>query len=141
MSETGIDKKLGWNPGGAAGSHPPPVAPAHMTGSRVLPSTVRLRKTSEVPETCDAKAHDSVINKPNYITELYAVRHHWVTKILRQFDIDPACVRDCFATVQNRRFEKFYCEQDDALSLSWDFNEVHWCNPPWTFGLESRTRS
>lgn len=73
-----------------------------------------------------------VIKPTNYITESYAVRRHWVDKILRQFDINHACVRDCFATIHNRRFEKFYCAEQDALSLSWDINEVRWCNPPWS---------
>lgn len=69
---------------------------------------------------------------PEYLSESYAVRHHWVKKILQQFQIQPAHVRDMFATSLNRRFEKYFCLEQDAMQQSWDINEVRWCNPPWT---------
>ena len=68
----------------------------------------------------------------SYLSEQYAVRHHWVKKILLQFKIDPIYVRDCFATVHNRRFEKFWDASCDALLQAWDCGEVRWCNPPWS---------
>eukprot|EP00667_Euglena_gracilis_P000113 EG_transcript_113 len=44
--------------------------------------------------------------------------------------------RDCFATSQNARCEKFYGEDDDAMKKDWGAEETLWMNPPWTLWPE-----
>lgn len=77
--------------------------------------------------------------QPVYFSEQYAVRAHWVKRIISQFNLDPSICRDCFATPTNRRFDRFWTEEDDALAQEWSPAEIRWCNPPWS--LWSRVAS
>lgn len=70
-----------------------------------------------------------------YLTEDYAVRKHWVQKILAVFNIgrqDQVDIRDAFANFHNKRFTKFNTVQENSLQKVWDPNEIMWCNPPWS---------
>lgn len=69
---------------------------------------------------------------PQYRREDYAVRNHWVARILNIFNIDKSKVRDTFASGQNRRFDKYFDKQQDALQQVWSTEEIYWCNPPWS---------
>lgn len=71
--------------------------------------------------------------RTRYISEQYAVRRHWVRRILKMFGVPPdAAIRDCFATEANKRFERCYTFEDDALSQRWRQDELLWMNPPWS---------
>lgn len=54
-----------------------------------------------------------------YTTEDYAVRTHWVFRIMNIFQIDKSKVVDAFASNQNRRFENYIDRQQDALKQVW----------------------
>lgn len=78
---------------------------------------------------CEAPA------KQGYLTEDYAVKKHWVRKILNVFNIpkEEQCrLRDAFASSGNARFEKFTTSQEDSLVCDWDPEDIMWTNPPWS---------
>ena len=68
--------------------------------------------------------------KAQYLSELYAVRFFYVEQITKFFNVFPD--RDCFASFENRRFEKFWDEGLDAFAMSWGPAETLWMNPPWS---------
>lgn len=68
-----------------------------------------------------------------YWSEEYAVRKHWVKIILRMMGIsEDSNLRDCFANASNKRFQKYFTAEQNALVQPWDQSEVMWCNPPWS---------
>jgi hypothetical protein len=82
----------------------------------------------------DHRADDKI--KPrchSYLSESYAVRLHWVRKILKMMGYNlNNDLRDCFADPGNARFKKFWTIREDALQQQWSNQETMWCNPPWT---------
>ena len=128
---------------GSAQSYPP----AELTGEGARQKEHIGRTTNSTPSTVlalaqvgqesqhgcsdwhDAQAASSV---GPYIREDYAVRHHWVSRILKIFNVDKSKVRDAFASVHNRRFDKYFDKQQDALQQVWSKEEIYWCNPPWS---------
>lgn len=67
-----------------------------------------------------------------YQSEEYAVRDHWVRRILRIFQIDAHIpIRDAFASPGNQRFTNYWTVHDKALQQQW-WGELLWLNPPWT---------
>jgi hypothetical protein len=72
--------------------------------------------------------------KFGYLREDYAVRKIYMEEIEWQFQVKAE--RDCFASVENRRCQKFYTEEDNALKKAWRGGETLWMNPPWTLWPE-----
>jgi hypothetical protein len=93
-----------------------------LTTGSGTPSTVLAEQRAPTPQQAG----------PQYQREDYAVRHHWVDRIMKIFNLDKSRVRDAFATGQNRRFDKFWDVHQDALKQVWSPQEVYWCNPPWS---------
>lgn len=85
------------------------------------------------PHDARPTATASPAGEQHYWSEEYAVRPHWVKKVLTVFNIvDSGQIRDGFATSGNRRFNKYYSKEDNALAQTWSKNEVIWANPPWS---------
>ena len=60
----------------------------------------------------------------------YGMRTEVFEECVRRLRLVPT--RDCFATPETKKSDKYYSNWDDALSIEWDPNEVLWINPPWT---------
>ena len=68
--------------------------------------------------------------KEEFIREDYTVKRKFVQKIEARFGVQID--RDCFASSQNARCEKYFTKKENALLQKWDNGEVLWLNPPWS---------
>ena len=97
-----------------------------------LEESQRLKEIASKARQIEPVGHSG----SGYLSEEYAVRRHWVRKILLQFDIPDHQVRDCFSSHGNARFAKHFVKFQNALLQHWDPAEVMWCNPPWSIWPE-----
>lgn len=79
-----------------------------------------------------AEREDSPSSRVHYISESYAVRMHWVRRIISFFKVDPDLVIDGFSTNANKRFKLNITEVDDSFADVWPSSHIMWLNPPWT---------
>jgi hypothetical protein len=63
-------------------------------------------------------------------TDDYGMRTEVLEECVRRLKLVPT--RDCFATQETKKSDRYYSSEDDALSIEWDPNKVLWINPPWT---------
>ena len=59
----------------------------------------------------------------------YGMRDEVFADCTRRLGLQPT--RDCFATRDTAKCEKFFSPEEDGLAQEWDPREVLWVNPPW----------
>ncbi len=62
-------------------------------------------------------------------TDEYGMRTEVFEEIVRRLKLVPT--RDCFATLESRKSERYYSIEEDSLSVEWVPNELLWINPLW----------
>ena len=62
-------------------------------------------------------------------TNDYAVKKELVKKIITEFGIEEPEV-DAFATMENRRFPRYWDRRKDAFAQNWSKPRCLWINPP-----------
>lgn len=108
-----------------------PCPTSYTTGTRELPFYLAAVRTTKM--TSEGVTQVDIPQGAGYLTEEYAVRWHWIRRILTMFGVDrDDPVRDCFASHANRRFDLMFTAEENALVQEWDPRETMWCNPPWT---------
>ena len=105
-----------WVPGIPVG------APARARGAKVC--RVRRGRRSPVSEAPDP--------------DDYGMRDEVFAECTRRLGLQPT--RDCFATKNTAKCEKFFGPEQDGLAQEWDPREVLWVNPPGPCGPVPPTR-
>ena len=86
-------------------------------------------KHSEV-STGEEEEEKEELKVQKFIREDYTTRT-WVFKLIcQEFEVQPEV--DLFADAANRRCEKYFDVQLDALKMKWPEDKVLWANPPWS---------